>query len=173
MNTVENCLNITVRPLISRENVEKPGKSSPFPSRTTKTFLIPFPCPSGRFLPSKLHVLQGFFRRTVLRNQKFTCRFNKRCVIDKNFRCACRYCRYQKCVQVGMKREGLFILFSFSFFSQCLLSVNKQMSTWFQRKRRKGTVPTLTSRRDSRLSLFSSLFRLWRRWDNEYAAIII
>ncbi|PAV67725.1 hypothetical protein WR25_04236 [Diploscapter pachys] len=42
---------------------------------------------------------KGFFRRTVLRNQKFTCRFNKRCVIDKNFRCACRYCRFQKCVQ--------------------------------------------------------------------------
>ncbi|CAI4228495.1 unnamed protein product [Auanema sp. JU1783] len=50
---------------------------------------------------------KGFFRRTVLRNQKFTCRFNKKCIIDKNFRCACRYCRYQKCVQVGMKREAI------------------------------------------------------------------
>ncbi|CAD6197183.1 unnamed protein product [Caenorhabditis auriculariae] len=50
---------------------------------------------------------KGFFRRTVLRDQKFTCRFNKRCVIDKNFRCACRYCRFQKCVQVGMKREAI------------------------------------------------------------------
>uniref|UniRef100_A0A914RCA2 Nuclear receptor domain-containing protein n=1 Tax=Parascaris equorum TaxID=6256 RepID=A0A914RCA2_PAREQ len=54
---------------------------------------------------------KGFFRRTILRNQKFTCRFNKRCVIDKNFRCACRYCRFQKCVGVGMKREGLFLSF--------------------------------------------------------------
>ncbi|CAJ0962908.1 unnamed protein product, partial [Mesorhabditis belari] len=50
---------------------------------------------------------KGFFRRTILRNQKFTCRFNKKCVIDKNFRCACRYCRFQKCVQVGMKREAI------------------------------------------------------------------
>jgi len=50
---------------------------------------------------------KGFFRRTILRNQKFTCRFNKRCVIDKNFRCACRYCRFQKCVAVGMKREAI------------------------------------------------------------------
>ncbi|CAB3408118.1 unnamed protein product [Caenorhabditis bovis] len=50
---------------------------------------------------------KGFFRRTVLRDQKFTCRFNKRCTIDKNFRCACRYCRFQKCVQVGMKREAI------------------------------------------------------------------
>ncbi|GMT28932.1 hypothetical protein PFISCL1PPCAC_20229, partial [Pristionchus fissidentatus] len=46
-------------------------------------------------------------RRTILRSQKFTCRFNKRCVIDKNFRCACRYCRFQKCVSVGMKREAI------------------------------------------------------------------
>ncbi|GMT01034.1 hypothetical protein PENTCL1PPCAC_23208, partial [Pristionchus entomophagus] len=50
---------------------------------------------------------KGFFRRTILRSQKFTCRFAKRCVIDKNFRCACRYCRFQKCVSVGMKREAI------------------------------------------------------------------
>ncbi|CAG9540481.1 unnamed protein product [Cercopithifilaria johnstoni] len=50
---------------------------------------------------------KGFFRRTILKNQKFTCRFNKTCTIDKNFRCACRYCRFQKCVRVGMKREAI------------------------------------------------------------------
>ncbi|TKR93287.1 hypothetical protein L596_007771 [Steinernema carpocapsae] len=50
---------------------------------------------------------KGFFRRTILRNQKFTCRFQKACVIDKNFRCACRYCRFQKCVNVGMRREAI------------------------------------------------------------------
>ncbi|EFO19877.2 nuclear hormone receptor family member nhr-49 [Loa loa] len=50
---------------------------------------------------------KGFFRRTILKNQKFTCRFNKACTIDKNFRCACRYCRFQKCVRVGMKREAI------------------------------------------------------------------
>uniref|UniRef100_A0A915DA38 Uncharacterized protein n=1 Tax=Ditylenchus dipsaci TaxID=166011 RepID=A0A915DA38_9BILA len=50
---------------------------------------------------------KGFFRRTILRNQRFTCRFNKQCVIDKNFRCACRYCRFQKCLNAGMKREAI------------------------------------------------------------------
>ncbi|KAM3721872.1 Nuclear hormone receptor [Dirofilaria immitis] len=49
----------------------------------------------------------GFFRRTILKNQKFICRFNKACTIDKNFRCACRYCRFQKCIRVGMKREAI------------------------------------------------------------------
>ncbi|KAI6241198.1 Nuclear hormone receptor family member nhr-49 [Aphelenchoides fujianensis] len=52
-------------------------------------------------------VRRGFFRRTILRNQRFTCRFNKQCVIDKNFRCACRYCRFQKCLSAGMKREAI------------------------------------------------------------------
>ncbi|CAD5210467.1 unnamed protein product [Bursaphelenchus xylophilus] len=50
---------------------------------------------------------KGFFRRTILRNQRFTCRFNKQCVIDKNFRCACRFCRFQKCLTAGMKREAI------------------------------------------------------------------
>ncbi|KAI1701091.1 ligand-binding domain of nuclear hormone receptor domain-containing protein [Ditylenchus destructor] len=50
---------------------------------------------------------KGFFRRTILRNQRFTCRFNKQCVIDKNFRCACRFCRFQKCLNAGMKREAI------------------------------------------------------------------
>ncbi|KAI6226029.1 Nuclear hormone receptor family member nhr-49 [Aphelenchoides besseyi] len=54
-----------------------------------------------------LYRAMGFFRRTILRNQRFTCRFNKQCVIDKNFRCACRYCRFQKCLSAGMKREAI------------------------------------------------------------------
>ncbi|KAE9418135.1 hypothetical protein Angca_008294 [Angiostrongylus cantonensis] len=55
---------------------------------------------------------KGFFRRTVLRDQKFTCRFKHQCVVDKSMRCACRCCRFNKCVRVGMKREeGLAIQF--------------------------------------------------------------
>ncbi|KAL6732510.1 hypothetical protein Aduo_003263 [Ancylostoma duodenale] len=50
---------------------------------------------------------QGFFRRTVLRDQKFTCRFKHQCVVDKSMRCACRCCRFNKCVRVGMKREAI------------------------------------------------------------------
>uniref|UniRef100_A0A0K0DW41 Nuclear receptor domain-containing protein n=2 Tax=Strongyloides stercoralis TaxID=6248 RepID=A0A0K0DW41_STRER len=50
---------------------------------------------------------KGFFRRTILRNQTFTCRFNENCTIDKNFRCACRFCRFKKCLDVGMKREAI------------------------------------------------------------------
>lgn len=36
----------------------------------------------------------------------YTCRDNKDCVIDKRQRNRCQYCRYQKCLAMGMKREG-------------------------------------------------------------------
>ncbi|PIO68127.1 zinc finger, C4 type [Teladorsagia circumcincta] len=56
---------------------------------------------------SRRNLQQGFFRRTVLRDQKFTCRFKHQCVVDKSMRCACRCCRFNKCVRVGMKREAI------------------------------------------------------------------
>uniref|UniRef100_A0A8D0FP33 Nuclear receptor domain-containing protein n=1 Tax=Strix occidentalis caurina TaxID=311401 RepID=A0A8D0FP33_STROC len=36
----------------------------------------------------------------------YTCRDNKDCVVDKRQRNRCQYCRYQKCLATGMKREG-------------------------------------------------------------------
>lgn len=36
----------------------------------------------------------------------YTCRDNKDCLIDKRQRNRCQYCRYQKCLVMGMKREG-------------------------------------------------------------------
>lgn len=36
----------------------------------------------------------------------YTCRDNKDCLIDKRQRNRCQYCRYQKCLAMGMKREG-------------------------------------------------------------------
>src|SRR5689334_23194680 len=41
--------------------------------------------------------LQGFFRRSVRKNHQYTCRFNRNCVIDKDKRNQCRYCRLKKC----------------------------------------------------------------------------
>ncbi|EYC35489.1 hypothetical protein Y032_1042g3474, partial [Ancylostoma ceylanicum] len=65
----------------------------------------------ARYVPpatgTKYQLTDGFFRRTVLRDQKFTCRFKHQCVVDKSMRCACRCCRFNKCVRVGMKREAI------------------------------------------------------------------
>lgn len=50
---------------------------------------------------------KGFFKRTVRKDLTYTCRDNKECLIDKRQRNRCQYCRYQKCLAMGMKREGV------------------------------------------------------------------
>uniref|UniRef100_A0A8C6P3M8 Retinoic acid receptor RXR n=1 Tax=Nothobranchius furzeri TaxID=105023 RepID=A0A8C6P3M8_NOTFU len=49
---------------------------------------------------------KGFFKRTVRKDLTYTCRDNKDCIVDKRQRNRCQYCRYQKCLAMGMKREG-------------------------------------------------------------------
>ncbi|XP_062342639.1 retinoic acid receptor RXR-beta-A isoform X2 [Osmerus eperlanus] len=48
---------------------------------------------------------KGFFKRTVRKDLSYTCRDNKDCLVDKRQRNRCQYCRYQKCLAMGMKRE--------------------------------------------------------------------
>ena len=80
-------------------------------------------------VPSMLHVFspvapsvdscegcKGFFKRTVRKDLTYACRDDRSCQIDKRQRNRCQYCRYMKCLSMGMKREGssilLFLLFS-------------------------------------------------------------
>ncbi|KAL1229136.1 Retinoic acid receptor RXR-gamma [Trichinella pseudospiralis] len=50
---------------------------------------------------------KGFFKRTVRKDLTYTCRESRHCVIDKRQRNRCQYCRYQKCLIMGMKREAV------------------------------------------------------------------
>ncbi|XP_040040939.1 retinoic acid receptor RXR-gamma-B isoform X3 [Gasterosteus aculeatus] len=50
---------------------------------------------------------KGFFKRTVRKDLSYTCRDSKECLIDKRQRNRCQYCRYQKCLAMGMKREAV------------------------------------------------------------------
>ncbi|XP_069793717.1 retinoic acid receptor RXR-alpha-B-like isoform X2 [Narcine bancroftii] len=50
---------------------------------------------------------KGFFKRTVRKDLTYTCRDIKDCMIDKRQRNRCQYCRYQKCLATGMKREAV------------------------------------------------------------------
>ncbi|TMS20289.1 Retinoic acid receptor RXR-gamma-B [Larimichthys crocea] len=50
---------------------------------------------------------KGFFKRTVRKDLTYTCRDSKECLIDKRQRNRCQYCRYQKCLAMGMKREAV------------------------------------------------------------------
>uniref|UniRef100_A0A0N4ZIJ9 Nuclear receptor n=1 Tax=Parastrongyloides trichosuri TaxID=131310 RepID=A0A0N4ZIJ9_PARTI len=50
---------------------------------------------------------KGFFRRTIRSNQRYSCRFNQKCSIDKDQRNACRFCRFQRCLLVGMEPDAI------------------------------------------------------------------
>ncbi|XP_038671676.1 retinoic acid receptor RXR-alpha-B-like isoform X4 [Scyliorhinus canicula] len=52
---------------------------------------------------------KGFFKRTVRKDLTYTCRDCKECMIDKRQRNRCQYCRYQKCLATGMKREAVLL----------------------------------------------------------------
>lgn len=51
---------------------------------------------------------KGFFKRTVQNKKVYTCVADRSCQIDKTQRKRCPYCRFQKCLEVGMKLEGKF-----------------------------------------------------------------
>jgi len=59
---------------------------------------------------------KGFFKRTVQNKKVYTCVADRSCHIDKTQRKRCPFCRFQKCLEVGMKLEGRHQ--SFYFFVQ-------------------------------------------------------
>ncbi|XP_070812010.1 LOW QUALITY PROTEIN: steroidogenic factor 1-like [Pituophis catenifer annectens] len=50
---------------------------------------------------------KGFFKRTVQNNKHYTCTESQNCKIDKTQRKRCPYCRFQKCLAVGMRLEAV------------------------------------------------------------------
>ncbi|MFT7798991.1 nuclear receptor subfamily 5 group A member 2-like [Arapaima gigas] len=50
---------------------------------------------------------KGFFKRTVQNNKLYTCAERQRCPMDTAQRKRCPYCRFQKCLAVGMKKEAV------------------------------------------------------------------
>lgn len=47
-----------------------------------------------------------FFNRTVRYKLNYTCEASGNCRVDRQNRTHCQACRFQKCVAVGMRREG-------------------------------------------------------------------
>ncbi|TKR58594.1 hypothetical protein L596_030019 [Steinernema carpocapsae] len=48
-----------------------------------------------------------FFRRAVVNNRTFACMGSGNCPVNKGVRCACRHCRFKKCLRVGMDRNSI------------------------------------------------------------------
>lgn len=60
---------------------------------------------------------KGFFKRTVQNKKVYTCVADRSCHIDKSQRKRCPFCRFQKCLDVGMKLEGEYpLIINFAFF---------------------------------------------------------
>ncbi|KAI6224647.1 hypothetical protein M3Y95_00774900 [Aphelenchoides besseyi] len=50
---------------------------------------------------------KGFFRRTLTGKYRYVCRFGNNCVVDKYQRNSCRFCRFNRCLQVGMDPKAV------------------------------------------------------------------
>ncbi|KAL1020710.1 hypothetical protein UPYG_G00003660 [Umbra pygmaea] len=48
---------------------------------------------------------KGFFKRSVQKNAKYMCHASQDCPVDKRRRNRCQFCRFQKCLVVGMVKE--------------------------------------------------------------------
>lgn len=53
---------------------------------------------------------KSFFKRSVRRNLTYSCRGSRNCPIDQHHRNQCQYCRLKKCMKMGMRREGKFVV---------------------------------------------------------------
>ncbi|XP_041351476.1 steroid hormone receptor ERR2-like isoform X2 [Gigantopelta aegis] len=56
---------------------------------------------------SSCEACKAFFKRTIQGNIEYSCPANGDCEITKRRRKACQACRFQKCLTVGMLREGV------------------------------------------------------------------
>jgi hypothetical protein len=48
---------------------------------------------------------KGFFRRSVKNSRRFACAYRNECEITPHNRRKCQSCRYNKCIQIGMKSD--------------------------------------------------------------------
>ncbi|XP_076442452.1 estrogen-related receptor gamma-like isoform X2 [Babylonia areolata] len=70
--------------------------------------LVCFDTASGyHYGVSSCEACKAFFKRTIQGNIEYSCPANGECEITKRRRKACQACRFQKCLRVGMLREGV------------------------------------------------------------------
>lgn len=97
---------------------------------------------------------KSFFKRTVQKQLHYTCVENMSCQIDKNNRIRCQFCRFQKCLSLGMLKEGIFV--SLVASSRC--EIHKDVKKKKQSKRYCKTKPMRKARDKLRASQNSVAF---------------
>ncbi len=49
---------------------------------------------------------RGFFKRSIRRNLEYVCKENGKCIVDVARRNQCQACRFRKCLEVKMNKDG-------------------------------------------------------------------
>ncbi|VDM42089.1 unnamed protein product, partial [Toxocara canis] len=52
---------------------------------------------------------KAFFRRSFMSGKRYECKGDRKCKLNKGSRIWCRACRFEKCVEVGMKPELMYL----------------------------------------------------------------
>ncbi|KDR24490.1 Photoreceptor-specific nuclear receptor [Zootermopsis nevadensis] len=73
---------------------------------------------------------RGFFKRSIRRNLDYVCKESGRCVVDVTRRNQCQACRFNKCLQVNMKKDGAVLKLS----DRTSYSSIKNKSRWHSRE---------------------------------------
>ncbi|CAF2522874.1 unnamed protein product [Rotaria sp. Silwood2] len=50
---------------------------------------------------------KGFFKRSILRKEKYRCYFDNSCLVNVTNRNRCKACRFQRCIDKGMSVDGV------------------------------------------------------------------
>ncbi|GAA47660.1 hepatocyte nuclear factor 4 [Clonorchis sinensis] len=99
---------IELRPITSLEDAPEQRDASPFILSSASQCLICGDRATGKHYGAySCDGCKGFFRRSVRRNHSYTCRHKRACVITKDKRNQCRFCRLRKCFRVGMKKAAV------------------------------------------------------------------
>jgi len=109
-------------------------------------------------------ICQGFFRRSIKERapSRYKCMDNGTCEINVATRNACRYCRFQRCIKVGMSVEGIeFIINLVRIFGRCqvflLTPIRKQKDNY----RNPWSICSVFNFSSKIISYFNLLIMIW------------
>lgn len=107
-NTTTNSGNITPGPSsVSANSITSHGSTSGVGSNH-ETCLICGDVASGKHYGLRsCEACKAFFKRTVQGKIEYSCPATRECEINKRRRKACQACRFQKCLNMGMLKEGV------------------------------------------------------------------
>lgn len=74
---------------------------------------------------------QGFFRRSIQKQIEYRCLRDGKCLVIRLNRNRCQYCRFKKCLAVGMSRDCKLPEFFWNYFSNLLeisIRITSQLS---------------------------------------------